>query len=131
MRLRDRHPMRILVVADSAIPVPPVGYGGTERILSYLINGLAERGCEVTLLAARGSKSPGRLVTFSDARTRPRLVRGLVKRSFWARLSRELRRHDLVHSVARLDYVWPALRSRIPKALQFQNPISKDQVAYV
>jgi len=124
-------PQRILVVADSAIPVPPKGYGGTERVLGYLLKGLAERGYQTTLMGARGSQPPGRLVTFSDARAASKPARGLAKANFWARLVRELPRHDLLHSAARLDYVMPALRYPIPKVLKFQNPITTDQLDFI
>lgn len=123
--------MRILVIADSALPVPPRGYGGTERIVGYLLDELSRRGHELTLMAGAGSSSPGRLVVFDDARTRSKLRRGVAKGIFWLRLKSELPRHDVVHSVARLDYIRPALRHRIPKVLHFGNPIPTHEVSYV
>ncbi|GFP28552.1 hypothetical protein HKBW3S33_01966, partial [Candidatus Hakubella thermalkaliphila] len=43
---------------------PPLKYGGTERIVSLLTEGLAERGHEVTLFATGDSKTRARLVYF-------------------------------------------------------------------
>jgi Glycosyltransferase Family 4 len=43
--------MRIAITADPEIPVPPVQYGGVERIVDELMQGLARRGHQVTLLA--------------------------------------------------------------------------------
>jgi hypothetical protein len=41
--------MRIAQVASLAVRVPPVGYGGTERVVSALTEELVRRGHEVTL----------------------------------------------------------------------------------
>lgn len=39
--------------------IPPVDYGGTERILAYLAQGLQELGHTVVLVAKEGSRLPG------------------------------------------------------------------------
>ena len=44
--------MRIAQVAPLYEAVPPRLYGGTERIVSYLTEGLVRRGHEVTLFAS-------------------------------------------------------------------------------
>jgi glycosyltransferase involved in cell wall biosynthesis len=123
--------MRVLVIADSVIPVPPAGYGGVERVLHDLVTELAGRGYQITLLAGPGSKSPGELFTYTDARDRYKLARGVAKWRFRRLLAGFLDRHDVVHSAARLDYILPALRHPIPKLLNLQNPISTEQVDYV
>jgi glycosyltransferase involved in cell wall biosynthesis len=43
--------MRIAMVAEPYLPIPPEKYGGTERVIYHLIKGLQERGHEVILLA--------------------------------------------------------------------------------
>lgn len=50
--------MRIAIVAGPYIPVPPRKYGGTERVIFYLIKGLKEKGHEPILLGPGDSK-PG------------------------------------------------------------------------
>ena len=42
--------MRIAQVAPLWEAVPPVGYGGTERVVSYLTEELVRRGHDVTVL---------------------------------------------------------------------------------
>lgn len=42
--------------------VPPATYGGTERIIATLCDGLVARGHDVTLFAAAGSRTAARLV---------------------------------------------------------------------
>ena len=56
-----RH-LRIAEVAPPLVPVPPVGYGGTERIVGELVRELHERGHHVTTFASGDSSVPGRLV---------------------------------------------------------------------
>jgi hypothetical protein len=47
--------MRIAQVAPLAESVPPEGYGGTERVVSYLTEELVRLGHEVTLFATGDS----------------------------------------------------------------------------
>ena len=49
--------MRIALFHHARLPVPK--YGGTERIIVWLCQGLVELGHEVTLLAGKGSRVPG------------------------------------------------------------------------
>lgn len=54
--------MRIAQVSPLYESVPPKGYGGTERIVSYLTEELARMGHEVTLYASGDSVTTARLV---------------------------------------------------------------------
>lgn len=53
--------MRIAMIAPIGEPVPPVGYGGTERIVAWLVDGLVERGHDVTLFATADSETSAEL----------------------------------------------------------------------
>jgi len=55
--------MRIAQVAPLAESVPPPGYGGTERVISYLTEELVRQGHEVTLFASGDSQTSARLVS--------------------------------------------------------------------
>lgn len=55
--------MRIAIVAPPYLPVPPVGYGGTERIVSLLTEGLVEAGHDVTLFASGDSQTKAKLIS--------------------------------------------------------------------
>jgi glycosyltransferase involved in cell wall biosynthesis len=61
--INEDSPMRIGLVAPPWFAVPPAGYGGIERVVSYLADGLARRGHFVTLFAAGGSQTEARLVS--------------------------------------------------------------------
>jgi glycosyltransferase involved in cell wall biosynthesis len=54
--------MRIAQVAPLYESVPPQGYGGTERVVSYLTEELVRRGHEVTLFASGDSVTKAELV---------------------------------------------------------------------
>lgn len=54
--------MRIAQVAPLAEAVPPAGYGGTERVVSWLTEALVSRGHSVTLFASGDSKTSAELV---------------------------------------------------------------------
>jgi glycosyltransferase involved in cell wall biosynthesis len=55
--------MRIAQVAPLFESVPPAGYGGTERVVSYLTEELVRRGHDVTLFASADSRTSARLVS--------------------------------------------------------------------
>jgi glycosyltransferase involved in cell wall biosynthesis len=65
-RDEDADPLRVAVLAPPWITVPPPGYGGIEAVVDLLCRELVERGHDVTLFAAPGSRSPARVRTFSD-----------------------------------------------------------------
>jgi glycosyltransferase involved in cell wall biosynthesis len=54
--------MRIAQVAPLIESVPPAGYGGTERVVSYLTEELVRQGHHVTLFASGDSQTSARLV---------------------------------------------------------------------
>ncbi|HVX22171.1 MAG TPA: glycosyltransferase family 4 protein [Acidimicrobiales bacterium] len=51
------------LVAPPFLPVPPPGYGGIERIVAAVAEGLVRHGHDVTVYAAPGSSTTARLVT--------------------------------------------------------------------
>ena len=53
--------MRVAQIAPLYEPVPPALYGGTERVIAALCEGLVQMGHDVTLFAAGGSATPARL----------------------------------------------------------------------
>jgi glycosyltransferase involved in cell wall biosynthesis len=53
--------MRVAQLAPLAESVPPKLYGGTERVVAWLINELVEFGHEVTLFASGDSRTKGQL----------------------------------------------------------------------
>lgn len=58
--------MKIAQIAPLMEPVPPPGYGGTERVVSFLTEELVRRGHEVTLYATGDSLTRARLVPCAE-----------------------------------------------------------------
>ena len=54
--------MKIVQIAPPWFPVPPVGYGGIERVVYDLCEGLVAAGHEVTLFAPGDSRTSARLL---------------------------------------------------------------------
>src|ERR1051326_2014792 len=63
-------PMKIAQIAPLYERVPPLLYGGTERIVSYLTEELVRQGHEVTLFASGDSQTGAALVPCSEAALR-------------------------------------------------------------
>lgn len=55
--------MKIALLAPPYLSVPPKNYGGTEKIVSLLTDGLVERGHDVTLFATGDSVTRAKLVS--------------------------------------------------------------------
>ncbi len=54
--------MRVVQIAPPWFSVPPTGYGGIERVVHDLTEGLLAVGCEVTLCAPAGSQTSAQLI---------------------------------------------------------------------
>ncbi|MEK7521102.1 MAG: glycosyltransferase, partial [Patescibacteria group bacterium] len=55
--------LKIAQVAPLWLTIPPQAYGGIERIVAMLCDGLVDKGHEVTLFAAPGSKTKAKLIS--------------------------------------------------------------------
>ena len=118
--------LRIALTADPELPVPPKLYGGIERVIEMLANGLVARGHQVTLFAHPDSKTAGRLIPwpgrmsgskFDTIRNAAILARHALAGDF-----------DLVHSFSRIAYLAPLLPARLPKLMTYQRRISAHSV---
>lgn len=117
--------LRVLLVADPYVPVPPVHYGGIERVIDQLATGLAERGHHVELVAHPDSSTRASLHPYvSDgATTAGALANGVLVRRTVAG-----GRFDVVHSFGRLAWVAPLLPWG-PVVLQsYQRRITPERV---
>jgi glycosyltransferase involved in cell wall biosynthesis len=129
---KDPQILRILVIADSKLAVPPHRYGGAERIISYLCKGLAQRGHKVTLMAAAGSENYGRLVTYRWSGSKNLVERCSIKLGYFALSIRELfKRHHAIIACCRTDYLTPFLYAGVPLLYRFDNPINHKDVQHL
>jgi glycosyltransferase involved in cell wall biosynthesis len=114
--------MRVLITADPYIPVPPVHYGGIERVIDVLIRELVRRGHQVTLVAHPGSRTPARLVPYGEPPHSGYRIRAKELMQVGTALWRERREVDVVHSFGRLAALLPILpRRQLPKIQSYQR----------
>ena len=88
--------MRIAQVAPLVGSVPPPGYGGTERVVSYLVEELVNEGHDVTLFASGDSQTSAKLVACS-----PRALR--LDESVLDQLAHQVVQLEKVAAAARIS----------------------------
>jgi len=91
------------MISTPYVPVPPPRYGGTELVVGALVEGLAERGHEVTLFSCGGSRvghSRAELRTLYDCAAWPPDPRIELDHAGWAIESvlGDARGFDLIHA---------------------------------
>jgi glycosyltransferase involved in cell wall biosynthesis len=118
--------LRVALTADPELPVPPLHYGGIERIVDMLARGLVARGHDVTVFAHPDSATAGRLVAWPGPASRSVLDSSRNA----GKLARHVlaKRFDLVHSFSRVAYLAPILPLPIPKLMTYQRQISRGSV---
>jgi glycosyltransferase involved in cell wall biosynthesis len=120
--------LRVLLVMDPLIRVPPRHYGGIERVVADLASGLDRRGHRVTVWAAPGSTCAGGVEPFGREGewTRWSNVRNTlaVTARFWTRPGR----FDLIHNFGRLAYLLGVLARDLPKVHTYMRPADPDSM---
>ncbi len=117
-------PLRIAQVAPPLEAVPPIGYGGTERIVAELVVELDRRGHEVTTFASGDSKVPGRHVSTVPKALRPLGFADDPGDAFRATIELVLDREDefdLIHGHVEAWNLELARRARVPVASTFHG----------
>jgi glycosyltransferase involved in cell wall biosynthesis len=105
--------MRIAQIAPLAESVPPKLYGGTERVVAWLIDELVELGHDVTLFASGNSKTRAKLVPvwpyafrLSRQRTDPVAVQAVLLET----MAKRAAEFDVIH--CHIDWLHLPLLSR-------------------
>ena len=115
-------PLRVLITADPYIPVPPLHYGGIERVIDVLVRELVRRGHDVTIVAHPDSRTPARLVPYGEPPHAGYRIRAKELVQVGSVLWRERRDVDVVHSFGRLAALLPVLpRRHLPKVQTYQR----------
>ncbi len=116
--------MKIAITADPFIPVPPLHYGGIERIIDMLIDEYCKLGYEVTLIAHPDS-SPNKLCRFIPYTT---VDSNLLSNSSLITKSYFKYKFDIIHSFSRLIYLLPLLPLNVPKLMSYQREPTLSQI---
>lgn len=124
--------MKILLLMDPAIPVPPLYYGGIERVVYDIACKYVELGHEVTLIAGPNSKSPGRLIIYgSNADTQSIKINFSLLKEVSSILFREVRRHDVIHNFGRLLWMFPIAWFKIKKVQTYMRYITPKNIKWL
>lgn len=122
--------MKILLVMDPGILVPPKGYGGHERLVAMFAREYLRLGHEVHLLVTEGSEIPGCIVHPLGKEGFP--INKEEARAAIFRAWRFLRKHkndfDLIHNFGRLFYLLPVLNHPIKKIMTYGREISSRNI---
>jgi glycosyltransferase involved in cell wall biosynthesis len=130
---RAERPRRIAVLAPPWIPVPPPGYGGIEYVVALLCDALVERGHDVDLFCAPGSRSSARVRTLLP-RAHPEAIErsvfeadhvGLAFAAFDAEAAAG-RPYDLVHDHCGFTPLAMADRLALPLVHPVHGPFDDD-----
>lgn len=124
--------MRILLIMDPGIPVPPQLYGGHERLVYLFAEEYTRLGHQVTLLAGPGSRISGNVVEFGvNDLDRPKKQLRAEMVFAWRYLFKNRKNFDLVHNFGRLIYLLPILNGSVKKIMTYGRPVSKKGISMV
>src|SRR5215211_1877092 len=106
--------MRIAQIAPLAESVPPRLYGGTERVVAWIVDGLVSLGHEVTLFASGDSGTSARLHAVWPRALRlgrPRSDPMAAQAALLEAIARQASEFDVIH--AHIDWLHLPLLSRL------------------
>jgi glycosyltransferase involved in cell wall biosynthesis len=124
--------MKILLIMDPGIPVPPQLYGGHERLVALFAEEYRRLGHEVTLLAGPGSHINGKAIAFGVndlGRSKKQRLKEVV--FAWRWLYRHWADFDLIHNFGRLAYFLPLLNKPVKKIMTYGRPVSRQGIRLV
>jgi glycosyltransferase involved in cell wall biosynthesis len=125
--------MKILLVMDPGIPVPPKGYGGHERLVYMFAKQYHEMGHEVDLLVSQGSEVGGcKVFTFGKEGFPPKKkdARKAIPQA-WKFLWMYRNKYDLVHNFGRLIYLLPILNHEVKKIMTYGRQVTARNIALI
>lgn len=117
--------MKILITVDPEIPVPPMNYGGIERIVDSLINEYSNKGHIVFLVANHESTNRKAKQIFGWPGYYSRGANNIFKNSIYLYSITNKVKPDIIHSFSRLLYLYPVFLLKNTKVIQtYQRAIS-------
>ncbi|WP_255486970.1 glycosyltransferase [Mucilaginibacter sp. SP1R1] len=117
--------MKIAVTADPELAIPPILYGGIERIIYMLIVELLKEKHDVTLFAHKNSDVPCKLVVYPCTGNS---MLDVLKNSWTISKTIFAEKFDIIHSFGRLAYLIPLMPLRIPILMSYQRIPTINQI---
>jgi glycosyltransferase involved in cell wall biosynthesis len=125
--------LKILLVMDPGILVPPKGYGGHERLVYMFAREYARLGHEVRLLVTNGSVVEGCTVHgYGKEGFPPSKVGALlaIPKAWWF-LWKNRKKFDLIHNFGRLAYLLPVLNHSVKKIMTYGRIITGRNIKWI
>lgn len=124
--------MRILLLMDPFIPVPPKYYGGIERVVYDIACRYVSMGHSVTIVAGNGSTSPDRLITYGKSVSAQSIkINFKLLLEVTTILYKEIPKHDVVHNFGRLAWLFPIAWTKIRKVHTYMRYITPLNIKYL
>ena len=122
--------MKILMVMDPGILVPPKDYGGIERMVEIIAIEYTRMGYAVHLLVTPGSNVEScTIYPFGKEGFPPKKVDALKAiPTAWKFLWKHRDDYDLVHNFGRLAYLVPLLNHPVKKIMSYQREITNKNI---
>ncbi|WP_419701087.1 glycosyltransferase family 4 protein [Mucilaginibacter sp. NFX135] len=117
--------MKIALIVNPLIPVPPEQYGGIERVVYVLIRELLKMGHEITLYANPDSKPGCELTGYRESENYG--LKDLVKINLLTS-SLLFKNFDVVHTFGRMSNIASLMPFKQPKIVSYQLPPTLSQV---
>ncbi len=117
--------MKIAIIVNPLIPVPPKQYGGIERIVFMLIQQLLEYGHDITLFAHEDSAAGCKLVAYREHKKYG--VKDLLSINLLTSKV-AFQGFDLVHTFGRMSNIALLMYAKLPKVVSYQLPPTVSQV---
>jgi glycosyltransferase involved in cell wall biosynthesis len=124
--------LKIIIIVDPAISIPPIGYGGIERVAELLAKEYIRRNISVTLLAAKGSNIKGCTIYSNGNPVFPQTIWNKIYALLytWIFLIFNGYKYDMVQNFGRLLYILPIQKSRSTKIMCYQRFINPRNIKY-
>jgi glycosyltransferase involved in cell wall biosynthesis len=117
--------LKIAIIVNPLIPVPPDKYGGIERIVYMLIQQLMALGHNVTLFANSNSKPNCTLTSYHESE-RYGVIDFIRINLLTAKIN--FQGYDLVHTFGRMSNIASLMLFKIPKIVSYQLPPTISQI---
>ncbi|HZP60101.1 MAG TPA: glycosyltransferase, partial [Opitutaceae bacterium] len=128
---KKKRALKILMVSDPLLSVPPTSYGGTERGTDLMCRWLSDQGHRVHLIAGPGSKDYGGGLTVHRPPSAKYYSRAYRKTWFQFITLRPAATADVVINHGRMDYLETIYLLKKPVVHWFHNPISGHDPDYI
>jgi glycosyltransferase involved in cell wall biosynthesis len=125
--------MKILIVMDPGILVPPKGYGGHERLVYMFARQYQKMGHEVHLLVTTGSVVENCMVHGFGKEGFPPKKNDVRKANItaWKFLWKHKNEFDLIHNFGRLLYLLPILNHPVKKIMTYGREINTNNIKWI